>query len=110
MDITGMIELLLVILIFLSKKYWIPMLKGTVILRMARTFTSAANELYITKEIEDKAGYVWDEMIKFLNKYNITFNEAEVQAYIKQAVTELRVDIANTTAEQKTENDRTEQG
>lgn len=104
MDITWIIELLLIIIIFFSKKYWIPLLKGTVILRMARTFVSSANELYITKEIEDKAQYVWDEMIKFLNKYKITFDETEVKAYIKRAVTELRVDITNTDAEMKTDN------
>jgi len=104
MDITWLIELLLIIIIFFSKKYWIPLLKGTVILRMARTFVSSANELYITKEIEDKAQYVWDEMVKFLNKYKITFDETEVKAYIKRAVTELRVDITNTDAEKKISN------
>ena len=101
MDVTWLIELIVIIIIFFSKKYWIPMLKGTVILRMARTFVSAANELYITKEIEDKAQYVWDEMVKFLRKYKITFDEQEVKAYIKQAVTELRVNIEGTNAEAK---------
>ena len=101
MDFTWLIELLLIIIVFFSKKYWIPMLKGTVILRMAKTFVSAANELYITKEIDDKAQYVWDEMIEFLNKYKITFDEKEVKAYIKRAVTELRVDIEGTDAEKK---------
>ena len=43
-------------------------------------------------------------MIKFLNKYKITFDETEVKAYIKRAVTELRVDISNTDAEMKVEN------
>ena len=55
MDITWMIELIVIIIVFFGRKYWVPMLKGTVILRMAKTFVSAANELYITKEIEDKA-------------------------------------------------------
>lgn len=103
-DITWMIELLIICIVFFSKKYWIPMLKGTVILRVARTLVSAANELYITEEITDKAQWVWDTMVKFLNKYKITFDEQEVKAYIKQAVTELRVDISNTSAEFKADN------
>lgn len=103
-DITWIFELIIICIIFFSKKYWIPLFKGTVILRMAKTFASAANELYITKEITDKAQYVWDEMVKFLNKYKITFDEQEVKAYIKQAVTELRVDISNTSAEFKADN------
>ena len=73
MDITWLIELLIIIVVFFSKKYWIPLLKGTVILRVARTLTSAANELYITGEITDKAQWVWDEIVDFLNKYKITF-------------------------------------
>lgn len=103
MDTTWVFELIILIVMFFGKKYWIPLLKGTVILRVAKTFVSAANELYITKEIENKADYVWEEMIKFLNKYNITFDENEVKALIKQAVTELRIDISNTDAELKTE-------
>ena len=103
MDITWLIELLIIIVVFFSKKYWIPLLKGTVILRVARTLTSAANELYITGEITDKAQWVWDEIVDFLKKYKITFDEKEVKAYIKQAVTELRVNITNTDAEKKTE-------
>ena len=100
-DITWIFELIIICIIFFSKKYWIPVLKGTVILRMAKTFVSAANELYITEEITDKAQYAWDEMVEFLNKYKITFDEKEVKAYIKQAVTELRVNISNTDAEKK---------
>ena len=99
MDITWIFELLIICIVFFSKKYWIPMLKGTVILRVARMLVSAANELYITEEITDKAKWVWDEMVAFLNKYKITFDEKEVKAYIKHAVTELRVDIKNTSAE-----------
>jgi len=42
-------------------------------------------------------------MVEFLNKYKITFDEKEVKAYIKRAVTELRIDISNTDAELKTD-------
>lgn len=80
MDATWIFELLIICIVFFSKKYWIPLIKGTVILKVAKTFVSAANELYITKEIENKAEYVWDEMVKFLNKYNITFDENEIKA------------------------------
>jgi uncharacterized protein YxjI len=99
MDVTWIFELLIICIVFFSKKYWIPLLKGSVILRVARTLVSAANELHITGEIEDKAQWVWDAMVEFLSKYKITFDEKEVKAYIKRAVTELRVDIKNTSAE-----------
>lgn len=104
MDATWIFELLIICIVFFSKKYWIPMLRGTVILRVAKTLVSAANELYITEEITDKAQWVWDEMVEFLSKYKITFDEKEVKAYIKRAVTELRVNIKNTSAEFKADN------
>ena len=101
MDITWLCELLIICIVFFGKKYWIPIIKGTMMLRVAKTCVSAANELHITGVIEDKARYAWDEMVAFLNRYNITFDEKEIEVYIKQAVTQLRIDISNTDAELK---------
>lgn len=73
------------------------------IAKIAYTVVSAANELEITGELvkmgKSKAQYALDMAKATLNSKGITFDEDELIAYIKAAVTALRADISNTSAE-----------
>lgn len=73
------------------------------IARVAAVVVKAANELDITGELiktgKTKAEYALEEAKKTLASKGITFDEDELITYIKAAVTALRADIANTTAE-----------
>ena len=73
------------------------------IARVAAVVVKAANELDITGELiktgKTKAEYALEEAKKTLARKGITFDEDELITYIKAAVTALRADISNTSAE-----------
>lgn len=78
------------------------------IAKIASTVVKAANELDITGDLiklgQTKAEYALEQMKKELENRGITFNEELLVNYIKAAVTELRVEIANTPAEKVNKN------
>lgn len=73
------------------------------IIRIATMVVNAANELDITGELiekgKTKAEYALEQAKKELASKGISFDEDLLIAYIKAAVTKLRVEISNTTAE-----------
>lgn len=106
MDITIILKVILYALCLLAAKYFVPWLKTqktnsdmAVIMSVAKQVVSAANELGLVDEIEDKASYAWEQAVKVLNEKKISFNEEELKMYIKSAVTQLRVEIEGTDAQ-----------
>lgn len=75
------------------------------IAKVAAVAVKAANELDIIGELREKgktkADYALEEAKKNLERKGITFDEDELITYIKAAVTDLRADISNTSAEKQ---------
>lgn len=75
------------------------------IAKVTAVAVKAANELDIIGELREKgktkAEYALEEAKKNLERKGITFDEDELITYIKAAVTELRADISNTSAEKQ---------
>lgn len=73
--------------------------------KVAKIVVSAANELEITGELRQtgltKAEYALQQAKKELNNRGIVVDDEQIINQIKAAVTELRVEIANTPAEKK---------
>ena len=76
------------------------------IAKIAGIVVRSANELEITGDFLKlgitKADYAMEQVKKELESRGITFNEDLIVKYIKAAVTELRVEIANTPPKKKT--------
>lgn len=104
-DATIIIELLILIAMFFIYRYGSPIFKDVIFCKAAQRIVAAANELHITGEIQDKATQAWDQMIAFLKRYKIKFDEEEVKGYLKAAVTALRVEIDKTAAEYSSDKD-----
>lgn len=118
-DITMVLETLIRLLCVLMVVVFIPVIRRTgkndtlvtaiklsdELSKIAYTVVSAANELEITGDMlrrgETKAHYAMEQMKQEINKLGITCDEEELIRYIKSAVTQLRVDIANTPAEKE---------
>lgn len=116
-DVTMIFETLIKLACLLVAVFVIPCLKGAAkneklqmalklsdeIAKIASTVVKAANELEITGELvkygKTKADYALEQVRKELENMGITFDEDLIVKYIKAAVTELRVEIANTPAE-----------
>ncbi len=75
------------------------------IAKIAGIVVRSANELEITGDLlklgMTKADYAMEQIKKELESKGIIFNEDLIVKYIKAAVTELRVEIANTPAEKE---------
>ena len=75
------------------------------IAKIAGIVVRSANELEITGDLLKlgitKADYAMEQVKKELESRGLTFNEDLIVKYIKAAVTELRVEIANTPAEKE---------
>lgn len=99
MDITWVIELILIIATYFAYKYGAPILKDILMSKWAYVIVAAANEKNLVGELEDKWTFALMAMKAKLKKYKITFDEDEVTEYLKAAVTTLRVDIEGTDAQ-----------
>lgn len=102
-DISIVIELIMVIIAFFAYRYGLPIVRDILMSKWAYVIVSAANELNIVGELEDKWSFAMKEMKAKLEKHKITFNEEEITNYLKSAITKLRVEISNTDAEKKAE-------
>lgn len=110
MDITIILKVILYALFLLAAKYFVPWMKAQktnsdmmVIMSVAKQVVSAANELGLVNEIEDKATYAWEQAVAILNEKKVSFNEDELKMYIKSAVTQLRTEIEGTDAQKTKE-------
>lgn len=103
-DVSIVIELIMIIVAFFAYKYGLPIIKDILMSKWAYVIVSAANELNIIGELEDKWSFAIKEMKVKLEKYKITFDEEEVTNYLKSAITKLRIEISNTDAEKKIKN------
>ena len=102
-DISIIIELIIVIITFFAYKYCLPIIKDILMSKWAYVIVSAANEMHLVEELDDKWSFAVKAMKEKLEKYKITFDEEEVTNYLKSAVTKLRTEISGTNAEKKTE-------
>ena len=100
-DISIIIELIMIIIAFFAYRYGFPIVRDILMSKWAYVIVSAANELNIVGELDDKWSFAMKEMKVKLEKHKITFNEEEVINYLKSAITKLRVEISNTDAEKK---------
>ena len=101
MDISWIIELIIIIIAFIAYKHGMPLFKDIMMSRWAYIIVSAANEKQIVGELEDKWNFALNAMKAQLEKYHITFDEEEVTNYLKAAITKLRTEISGTNAELK---------
>lgn len=99
MDITWVIELIMIIVAFFAQKYGLPILKDILMSKWAYAIVSAASEMNLVGELENKWDFAMKSMKAKLKKYKITFDEEEITAYLKAAVTTLRVNIEGTDAQ-----------
>lgn len=118
-DITMIIETIIKLACLAVLLFVVPCLKTTgtnnkllatlkisdEIAKIAAIVVRSANELEITGELlklgMTKADYALEQVKKELESKGITFDEDLIVKYIKAAVTELRVEIANTPAEKE---------
>lgn len=98
-DATIIMELIALIVMFFAYKYGVPFVKDILMSRWAYIIVAAANEMHLVDELENKWDYAMKAMKAKLAKYKITFNEEEVTAYLKAAVTKLRTEIEGTDAQ-----------
>lgn len=98
-DITIVMDLVVIIVAFFAYKYGLPIIKDILMSKWAYIIVAAANELHLVEELDDRWDYAMKTMKAKLKKYKITFDEAEVTAYLKAAVTKLRTDIDGTDAQ-----------
>lgn len=98
-DITIVMDLVVIIVAFFAYKYGLPIIKDILMSKWAYIIVAAANELHLVEELDDRWDYAMKTMKAKLEKYKITFDEAEVTAYLKAAVTKLRTDIEGTDAQ-----------
>ena len=98
-DITIVMDLVVIIVAIFAYKYGLPIIKDILMSKWAYIIVAAANELHLVEELDDRWDYAMKTMKAKLKKYKITFDEAEVTAYLKAAVTKLRTDIDGTDAQ-----------
>lgn len=101
-DITVVIEAVIALIVALVSAFVIPWLKEkknsekyAQIFSIAEQVVGAAWELDITGELVElgttKVEYAWTEAKKILARKNITVDDDELKAYIKNAVAQLRI-------------------
>ena len=98
-DVSIIIELIMIIILFFAYKYGLPIVKDILMSKWAYIIVSAANEKNLVGELEDKWTWAVKAMKTKLEKYKITFDEEEVIEYLKSAITLLRVNIEGTNAQ-----------
>ena len=98
-DITIVMDLVVIIVAIFAYKYGLPIIKDILMSKWAYIIVAAANELHLVEELDDRWDYAMKTMKAKLKKYKITFDEVEVTAYLKAAVTKLRTDIDGTDAQ-----------
>lgn len=99
MDITWVVELILIIVSFFGYKYGVPILKDILMSKWAQAIVAAASEMNLVGELENKWDFALKAMKTKLEKYKITFDEDEITEYLKAAITSLRVNIEGTDAQ-----------
>lgn len=109
MDITIFLEIIVFAVFLLVMKYFVPWLKAMkaeedmrLIMEVVKQAVTAANELHLINELNDKATYAWTRAVASLKAKNITFDEEELKMYIKAAVTQLRIEVDGTNAQKIT--------
>lgn len=100
-DITLIVQ---IIILFLLYRYSAPILKNAVVMRLAVQVANAVNELAITKEIEDKAKEAEKMMCEQLEKWHMKIDLAQIRTCLKAAVTDLRIRVDGTDAQEIKEN------
>lgn len=106
-DITMIIEAIIAIILALVSTFLIPWLKEkresekyAKVFDIAEQVVGAAWELDITGELVQmgvtKVEYAWTEAKKILASKNITVDDDELKAYIKNAVAQLRINRGDT--------------
>ena len=96
-DITFIVQ---IIILFLLYRYGAPILKNAIVMRLAVQVANAVNELAITKEIEDKAKEAEKMMIEQLEKWHLKIDIDQIRTCLKAAVTDLRVRVDGTDAQE----------
>lgn len=100
-DITLIVQ---IIILFLLYRYGAPILKNAVVMRLAVQVADAVNELAITKEIDDKADEAEKMMVEQLKKWHLKIDMVQIKTCLKAAVTNLRVHVEGTQAQEIKEN------
>lgn len=106
-DITIIIEALIALILAVISTFLIPWLKEkrnsekySKVFDIAEQVVGAAWELDITGELAEmgitKVEYAWTEAKKILANKNITVDDDELKAYIKNAVARLRINRGDT--------------
>lgn len=106
-DITMLIEFVFGVIGLATTYFVLPWVRANkhnknvqTTLAIANTVVRSARELDITNELaalgKTKAEYALEELKKSLAAKNIKFDDAELEAYIKDAVTQLRIELNKT--------------
>lgn len=106
-DITWIVELAFIVVMFILTKKVVGVDKTKKIIEIVEAVVAATNELAITGELvkygKSKADYAMEQTKTLLAKNKITFNEDELLVFIKSAVTRLRIEVSGTDAEKTVE-------
>jgi len=100
-DITLIVQ---IIVLFMLYRYGAPIFKNAVVMRLAVQIADAVNELAITKEIEDKAAEAEKMMVEQLKKWHLKIDMIQIKTCLKAAVTNLRINVEGTQAQEIKEN------